>query len=206
MERSLLVRVLIFGIALTIFILAHAHISGIEDETSQAGALMILYLLGGAILATMAAAFFIPVISDWVGQFIYSAPEEVKPDAGSKARALVAQGDYEGAIREYLNLAKENSDDRLPVVEAMRLARERLEDVPQAIQIVRGALERPWPEDDAAFFMFRLVEMHDEDLSDRATAKSILEQVIESLPETRHAANARHKLNEWEAEGAAPKA
>ena len=29
---------------------------------------------------------------------------------------------------------------------------------------------------------------------------------LESLPETRHAANARHKLNEWEAAGAAPKA
>ena len=50
---------------------------------------------------------------------------------------------------------------------------------------------------DAAYFMFRLAELYDEDAHDRDSAVSILNQVMEQFPESRHSANARHKLHEW---------
>jgi TolA-binding protein len=45
--------------------------------------------------------------------------------------------------------------------------------------------------------MFRLAEIYDANLEDRMSAASILQQVIEQFPESRHSANARHKLREW---------
>jgi TolA-binding protein len=49
---------------------------------------------------------------------------------------------------------------------------------------------------DAAFFMFRLAELHEEDKQDLATATGILQQVVDTFPDTRHAANATHRLRE----------
>ena len=39
-----------------------------------------------------------------------------------------------------------------------------------------------------------------EDLEDGATSCGILQQVIDTFPETRHSANATHKLHEWQRE------
>ena len=38
---------------------------------------------------------------------------------------------------------------------------------------------------------------NDEDKEDRMSAAQILAQVIDQFPETRHSANARHRLHEW---------
>ena len=44
--------------------------------------------------------------------------------------------------------------------------------------------------------MFRLQQIYLEDKQDEEQAKKILETVIEKFPETRHSANAHHRLNE----------
>ncbi|MEO1843444.1 MAG: hypothetical protein ABGZ37_04120, partial [Akkermansiaceae bacterium] len=72
-----------------------------------------------------------------------------------------------------------------------------LESPDAAITTLREALESfEWRANDAAFFMFRLVELYEKEKQDLATSVSILQQVVEIFPETRHAANATHRLRE----------
>jgi TolA-binding protein len=54
-----------------------------------------------------------------------------------------------------------------------------------------------WQINDAAYLLFRLAELYEQDRHDRTTAAAIMQQVISEFPETRHSANARHKLHEW---------
>lgn len=197
MNRSLLLRLISLSLAFVVCAIAYQRTSSME-ENSQLIWRIPIFVIGGAVLALMAVAFFLPTIGDRVGQFIYSSPERVEPDPGSKARALVAQGDYEGAIEAYLDLAAQMPQDRLPVVEAMRLAREKLHDPRKAIEIIEEAVnDREWPEEDAAYFLFRLVEMHEDDLQDRTAAAVYLQHVVKNFEGSRHAANAIHKLRDW---------
>jgi DNA-binding Lrp family transcriptional regulator len=88
--------------------------------------------------------------------------------------------------------------NRLPWVEIARIQRTHQENPEAAIHTLRTALEsQEWQVNDAAYLLFRLAELYDEDRDDRTTAVSIMQQVIEEFPETRHSANARHKLRAW---------
>ena len=67
-----------------------------------------------------------------------------------------------------------------------------------AVETLREALEsHEWRENDAAFFMFRIADIYENDLDNHDGAIAILKQVLEVLPETRHSANATHKLREF---------
>lgn len=197
MNRSLLLRFVSLLLVLVVCAIAYEHTETMEENNRLVWRIPI-FVIGAAVLGLMVVAFFLPMIGDRIGAFFYSSPEKIESDPGTKARALVAQGDYEGAIDAYLEVAKAMPEDRLPVVEAMRLAREKLHDPRRAIAIVEEAVnDRAWPEDDAAYFLFRLVEMHEEDLQDRDAAASYLQQVVANFPGTRHFANASHKLRDW---------
>ena len=114
------------------------------------------------------------------------------------ARAKVAQGDYEGAIEAFKVAAQADPLNRMPWIEIAKIYRENLEDPRAALTTLRTALEgQEWQVNDAAYLMFRVAELYDEDLQDRASAQSILLQVTEQFPNTRHSANARHRLHEW---------
>ncbi len=198
MSRPQLIRLLVFLLVLVALVLAYQATRQFERESDRALYGMILFIGGGIILGFMVALFIIPAVGDRIAGFFYNAPEKAAPEAGSKARALVAQGQYTEALDAYLEFAKDQPENRLPVAEAMRLAREKLHNPVQAILIAREALaNRKWPPDDEAFFLFRLVELHDEDLSQRSDAIAILRDVAARFPGTRHAANATHKLKDW---------
>jgi tetratricopeptide (TPR) repeat protein len=114
------------------------------------------------------------------------------------ARAKVAQGDWEGAVEAFRLAAAAEPLNRLPWVEIAKIQIDHLEDPNSAIQTLRTAIEgQEWEENDAAYLMFRLAEIYDTELSDRTSAATTLQQVMEQFPETRHSANARHKLHEW---------
>jgi hypothetical protein len=83
-------------------------------------------------------------------------------------------------------------------VEIAKIYKDNLEDPEAAIQTIRYALEsQEWEINDAAYFLFRLAELYDEVVGDRATSIAILQQVVEQFPRTRHSANANAKLHEW---------
>lgn len=91
--------------------------------------------------------------------------------------------------------------NRLPWVEIAKVYKDHLEDPHSAIQTIRTALEsQEWEVNDAAFFLFRLAELYDEVMEDRASARAIMEQVVDQFAGTRHSANAKHKLHEWDVE------
>ena len=160
----------------------------------------------GILLAFLSAGvvgiFFVfqvlPSIAHRFTHAVYDSSEMVEDDPMHDARALFAQGNYEGAIEAYREASDADPMNRLPWVEIAKIQRDNLKDSVAAVATLREAIEsHEWSVNDAAYFMFRLAELYDEDLENRETAVEILQQVCEELPETRHSANARHKLHEW---------
>jgi tetratricopeptide (TPR) repeat protein len=167
-----------------------------KDEKGFTGFLLAFLTAGYAGISFV--VYVLPAIAHKFTHAIYDSGEEVEMDHFRDARAKIAQGDYEGAIEAFREGAASDPLNRMPWVEIARIQKEQLHDVAAAIQTLRGALaDLAWHENDAAFLLFRLAELYDEGVSDRASAAAIFEQVIGQFPNTRHSANARHKLHEW---------
>ncbi|MDB4354196.1 hypothetical protein N9Z02_02720 [Akkermansiaceae bacterium] len=169
-----------------------------KDETvdvmmATALPLLITVIYAGFLVVT----YVLPAFVDKMSEEMYGSSAEVEDDPLHDARAAVAQGDYPEAIRIYRQVFLQNPADRFPVVEIAKLQRENLHSPAVAVETLREALEsNDWRENDAAFFMFRIADIYENDLENHEGAIGILKQVQEVLPETRHAANATHKLRE----------
>ena len=167
------------------------------DQESEVGlqfvSVMGLTVLGGILFVL----FVLPRIGESIGAFFYSAPAKIEPDAFTKAAAKVTQGDYEGAIEAYREIALDEPDNRFPVIEIAKIQQDHLDNVDAAITTLEGAVEsKEWPINDATFFIFRIQDLYLNEKNDEARAKELLKLVIEKFPDTRHSANAHHKLNE----------
>tara|TARA_B110000116_G_scaffold270892_1_gene290142 strand:+ start:1259 stop:1855 length:597 start_codon:yes stop_codon:yes gene_type:complete len=139
----------------------------------------------------------LPSLADKIGAFFFSAPEQIKPDPLIKAAAKVSQGDYEGAINAYRAIALEEPENRFPVFEIAKIQQEYLRDVDAAIETFEDSLENnEWAENDAAAIMFRLQQIYLESKQDEKHATVLLQNIIDRFPDTRHSANAHHRLNE----------
>lgn len=168
--------------------------------------------LNGILLAFLSAGLvgivfvfeILPLIAHKVTHAVYDSAEMVERDVMHDARALFAQGEYEGAIVAFRKAADADPTNRFPWVEIAKIQKDNLHDPAAAIATLSEAVQcQEWQVEDAAFFLFRLVELYDESMSDRESATGILNQVVELFPETRHSANALHKLREWEQQAAA---
>jgi len=160
--------------------------------------LMILVLVAMAgYAAVVFIVFILPVGVQHFTTELLGSEEQVEEDAMHDARALYAQGDFQGAIEAYREVAREEPENRFPWIEIAKIQRDNLENVDGAIRTLRRALEScDWRVNDAAFFMFRLVDLYHDDKQDKDTAVGILKQVVEMFPETRHSANATHRLRD----------
>ena len=140
----------------------------------------------------------LPILAHRATHQIFDSGAQLEKDLMSDARSKVAQGDYEGAIQAFREAAEKDLGNRLPWVEIVKLQRDVLQVPAAAIETIREVLEKyTWQENDAAYFLFRLAELYDADMGERENAVSIMQQVMQQFPETRHSANARHKLHEW---------
>ncbi len=168
---------------------------GLEGQKTFNG--ILLAFLSAGIVGILFVIFVLPAIAHRVTHAVYDSGEEVENDPLHEARSLIAQGEYEGAIEALKVAAAADPTNRYPWVEIAKLQKNHLENTPAAIQTIRDAVQsQDWEIDDAAFLMFRLSELYHES-GDENSAAVTLRQVIEQFPETRHSANARHKLNEW---------
>lgn len=159
---------------------------------------MLLSFLTAGYLGVVFVVYLLPALAHKFTHAVYDSGEMVETDVMHDARALVAQGDYENAIEAFKDAAKADPTNRLPWVEIVKIQRENLENPDAAIETLLHVLEHHvWSERDASYFLFRLAELYDQDKEDRMSAAAIMQQVIEQFPETRHSANARHKLHEW---------
>lgn len=159
---------------------------------------IVLAFLSAGLVGVVVVAEVLPALAHRLTHSVYDSAEEVESDPMNEARSKVAQGDYQGAIDAFRAAAAADPMNRLPWVEIAKIQRENLEQPLEAIHTLRDALEgQEWEVNDAAYFLFRLAELYDEDAKDRTSAVSILNQVMEQFPNTRHSANARHRLHEW---------
>ena len=160
----------------------------------QAIALLVVVAIYAAILFT---TYVLPSIVHRFTHMVYDSGEELEEDPMHDARSLFAQGDFLGAIKAYREVAQAQPDNRFPWVEMAKIQHDNLENPDAAIETLREALvSNEWRENDAAFLMFRLAELYEVDKGDQATSIDILKQVVDTFPETRHSANATHRLRE----------
>jgi tetratricopeptide (TPR) repeat protein len=165
-----------------------------DKVMNQLMAVMVIAVVGGFFLVLVV----LPRFGDAVGTAMISSNAEVKQEGASKAQALLARGDYEGAIKEYEGVLAEKPEDAFTVSEIAKVCNEKLKDPMRGLHVLRQHLEsREWAPDDAAFLMFRMVDIHTQE-ENYGDAKELLEQITSAFPETRHVGNARHKINEIE--------
>lgn len=166
------------------------------DDTSAVTQLPAL-MLAGTYLGIMFVLYILPAITDKATSAVLDSGEFVERDPLHDARAAYARGDYQDAIGVYRSVMADDPFNRLPWVEIAKIQHDNLEDIPASVDTLREALEaNEWPINDAAYFMGRLSDVYLNDLDDQESCLSILTQMIEIFPETRHAANATHKINE----------
>lgn len=167
-----------------------------QNEKTFTG--ILLAFLTAGLVGIVFVIHVLPAIAHRFTHAVYDSAEMVEKDPMHDARAKVAQGDWEGAIEAFRAAAAADPLNRLPYVEISKIQLEQLEDAPAAVDTLRHAIEdQEWQENDAAYLMFRLAEIYDSNMEDRMSAGTIMQQVIDQFPETRHSANARHKLREW---------
>lgn len=185
---------------LTIVLFGEAREAMNAEVTDQS---RVVLLFGSVILVGLAAgaAFvlsLLPAIGDWVGNLVFNPNEKIEKAPHSDALAAVARGDYPRAIEEYRKVVDNNARDTLALSEIARLQAEKLKDPAAAAASLEEALENEWAQDEGAFLRSRLAEVYWTHLHDVTRARAVLLQVIESSPNTRHAANAQHRLQEIE--------
>ncbi len=176
-----------------------------DNERTFQGVLMTFLTAG--VVGVLFVVFVLPFFAQRATHAIYDSAEMMEKDVMHSARSLLAQGEYEGAIEAFKQAAAAEPLNRLPWVEIAKIQKTNLGDAAAAIATIRYALEsQAWEVNDAAYFLFRLAELYDEVEGNRESAIAIMHQVIEQFPETRHSANANHKLHEWKLADAAAQA
>ncbi len=201
--HNTLVRNIAFLILVGLIILVVREVGAYKEmpEADQADGIikLILYFIATAVVAGFFfVTYILPMFGDAVGEAMLSSGEESTTDPYLKARGKIAIGDYEAAVREFQAIAEENPEDRMPVAEIVKLYLERLHDPANAELTLENAIaQEHWEPDDAAFFIFRLIDLvqeHQPDDKDRVV--NLLQKVMRRYPNTRHAANATHRLRE----------
>ncbi|MBT8043982.1 MAG: tetratricopeptide repeat protein [Verrucomicrobiae bacterium] len=176
-----------------------------DDENANAAAQLPALMLAGVYLGVLFVLYVLPTITHKATSAVLDSNELVETDPLHDARAAYARGDYEEAMDVYREVADDDPYNRLPWVEIAKIQHDNLENPEAAMETLRGALEsHEWPVNDAAYFMGRIAEIYLEDMDDSESCITILNQMIEIFPETRHSANATHKLRELGAIEAAP--
>ncbi len=159
---------------------------------------ILLTFLSSGLIGILFVSYILPWFANKISLGMYGSDEKIEIDPFHKARVLMAQGDWDGAIQAFQAAAQADPGNRMAWTEIAKIQRQHLLNPPAALATVRQAIEgHDWPIDDVAFLMFRLAEIYDEDFQDRQNASSVLAQIMELFPESRHSANARTKLHEW---------
>ena len=178
-------------------IVAATFITTDSSDDSSAVAQLPALLLAGIYVGVLFVMYILPAITDKATAAVLDSNELVETDPLHDARAAHARGDYEEAMKVYRSVTDKDPYNRLPWVEISKIQHNNLENPEAALLTLRSALEsHEWPVNDAAYFMGRVSEIYLTDLEDRESCITILKQMIDIFPETRHSANATHKLRE----------
>ena len=155
-------------------------------------------IIAGFFVGLLGVFYVLPALSHKAAQSMFSDPNQKSDqDLLHGARALVAQGDYEGAVISYRKAIIKAPTNRLAWTDMAKLFAERLEQPQLAAASLREAYdEHEWEEEDAAFLLFRLSEWQLDDCEDKEAGAATLSEVIKAFPGTRHSANALQQLQQ----------
>jgi len=161
---------------------------------------MIGYFLGFLATAIVAGALLaftlLPAIGELFGNSVYGSNESLEPDPHHDATAAMARGDFEAADQAYQKIIAERPDDSLAVTELVRLRLEKREDPAGAATVLEKALAREWPPDEAGGMAIRLGDIYADHFHDPERARTMWSQILETMPGSRHAANANTRLQQ----------
>ena len=194
MNTAIVIRICVITLVLLFIALIWSFVKEAGD-----GIKLVFVILLGLSGGLLAVKYFSPWLGDLMGEAVFSSGEKVEQDQMTKAAARIAQGDYPGAIEHYEKMLEEKPDDPFPVAEIAKIHAERLRDPQTALKVLEEHLQsKDWPVDDAAFIMFRIADVHLTHRHDFEAARDMLEQIIGNFPNTRHSANAHHRISELE--------
>jgi tetratricopeptide (TPR) repeat protein len=169
------------------------------DENADQSIVVVLFISIVVVAIIIGGIFTItvlPAIGEAVGGFFFSPNVEIEKSPHADAIAKVAQGDFEGAIEEYHRVFESNPADTHCVSEIIHIYCDKLNSPEIAEEYLTNTLQQEWPQEQAAFFANRLADIYWNHKHDAASARHILSQIAETMPETRYAANALHRIHE----------
>jgi len=199
--RSLPRLLMFLGLAWLTFVLFHeARVASNQPDTDASRVVMLFcgVVLVGGVAGILFVLMVMPQIGDAIGNFFFQPNQQIEKDPHSAAQAALARGDHEAAILEYRQILETNPEDTLAYSELAKISCEHFGDPASAAEALEEALQREWPPEDAAFLSSRLVDVYWKFQHDARSARALLMQIIESMPGTRHSANAEHRLREIE--------
>ncbi len=192
-----LVALVLLALTFVLFRQAQATYQN-EDAGSRVvllfGAVVLLGATGGVLLVISV----LPHFGDAIGNLFFQPNEKIEKDPHADAMVALARGDYHRAIEEYQKVYQKDPDDTLALSETVRIYCDKLHEPEPAAELLEQALARDLLPEDAAFLCSRLADVYWNHQHDIVRARELLMQVIETLPNTRHAANASHRLQEME--------
>jgi tetratricopeptide (TPR) repeat protein len=172
-----------------------AHLA--EPDNSK-----VVLLFGGAVLDGTAVALILtmlvlPAVGDRIGSFFFNPSEKVEHDQHGDAIAMLAQGDFEGAIEVYEEIFAKDPSDTLALSEIARICCRDLGDTARAATVIERALETEWPHEQSSFLANRLADVYLLQ-NDMLRARQLLIEIAENMEGTKYAANALHRLHEMD--------
>jgi tetratricopeptide (TPR) repeat protein len=198
------IRMIVFLILLvSTFVIFHK--ARVASNIPDAAPSTILGLFAGfVVLAVVVAILFVttimPELVESVTNLFFNPNEKAEKDPHSEAVSAVARGEYEEAIEAYRVIYENDPSDTLALSEPAKIYCEHLDNPSAAAELLEQALTKEWPPDGVGFLSGRLVDVYWKYQHDGRSARALLLQIMESMPDTRHAANASHRLQEIDKE------
>ena len=199
--RSIVVRLLLLIPLGWLMWLMFEHTKATQTGANPDGTGLVigyLVIMGlGVIMAGILSMLVIPAIGDAVGSLIYNSPEQAPKNPHAPALAKINAGDLEGAVEEYKAVLEQTPDDTLAISEVVHLYCDKLGQPDEAATFLEAQIENgDWTNDQVAFLSTRLVDVYWLHQQDAFRSREILLQIAEQFPDTRHSANAFHRLQE----------
>jgi tetratricopeptide (TPR) repeat protein len=200
------IRTILFAVLLVLaFVLFHKARTayGNPDTTTPPSTILGLFL-GFVVLGVAIAILFVttimPAMVESMTNLFFNPNEKVEKDPHADAISALARGEYEEAIEAYRAIYEQDPTDTLALSESAKIYCEHTDHPAAAAELLEDALKKEWPPDGAAFLSMRLVDVYWKYQHDGRGARALLLQIMEAMPETRHAANAGHRLQEIDKE------
>ena len=167
-------------------------------DPSRVAIVFVLIILVALAIGGMIALSLAPALGEKIGGFFFNPDGKIEKDVRSKALAAITRGEYETAIREFEKVLAHDPLDTISIHEIVQLLAVKLEQPIQAAEFLELRLQQEWPPEHTAFLASRLVDIYWTHLHDAERARAVLLQIVEAMPDSRHAANARRRLSEIE--------